>query len=83
VRPSRGEVPALVAGVPRPGRRPAPGSRSPSTAGSRPWPRSPRRPRPCPALRRHAPGRGVRPRPNRLEVLVVTDGGLRRLGLRG
>ena len=71
-------------GCRRRGRRPAPGSRSPSTAGSRPWPRS------APEGRDHVlrfagmlGGEGFVAGRNRLEVLVVTDDGLRRLSLRG
>jgi hypothetical protein len=84
VRPSRGEVPALVAGLPPPG-TPA-GTRLALALNGRVATVAEVAPEGRDHVLRFAGmlgGEGFVAGPNRLEVLVVTDDGLRRLSLRG
>jgi hypothetical protein len=84
VRPSRGEVPALVAGLPPPG-TPA-GTRLALALNGRVATVAEVAPEGRDHVLRFAGmlgGAGFVAGPNRLEVLVVTDDGLRRLSLRG
>jgi hypothetical protein len=84
VRPSRGEVPALVAGLPPP-RTPA-GTRLALALNGRVATVAEVAPEGRDHVLRFAGmlgGAGFVAGPNRLEVLVVTDDGLRRLSLRG
>jgi hypothetical protein len=84
VRPSGGEVPALVAGLPPPG-TPA-GTLLAIALNGRVATVAEVAPEGRDHVLRFAgmlDGDGFVAGPNRLEVLVIEDGGLRRLGLRG